>query len=262
MATELAKAYVQIVPSAQGIQGAISDVMNGEANSAGEKSGKSLASSLGGALKKGIIGLGVGKMIADGIGSASEFETGMAKVSTLFSGSAEEFGQLKEDILGLSSAYGIGAQELTEAAYSAESAGVKQEDLIYMLEHSAELAKAGFTDLDTALSATAKTMNAYGKDPAAADLRCRQSTDFYEACTAGQPLCDRERHEGQYRPFLGGRHHRGISRLQSGSRLSDRVWIAGVQDGSCYGLRTDPGRVCIDHASCNRDVGALCPPPL
>ena len=31
MATELAKAYVQIVPSAQGIQGAISDVMNGEA---------------------------------------------------------------------------------------------------------------------------------------------------------------------------------------------------------------------------------------
>lgn len=162
MATELAKAYVQIVPSAQGIQGAISDVMNGEAGSAGEKSGKSLAASLGGALKKGIVGLGIGKVLADSISGASEFETGMAKVSTLFSGSAEEFGQLKEDILGLSSAYGIGVQEMTEAAYSAESAGVKQEDLIYMLEHSAELAKAGFTDLDTALSATAKTMNAYG----------------------------------------------------------------------------------------------------
>ncbi len=160
MATELAKAYVQIVPSAQGIQGAISDVMNGEAGSAGEKSGKSLASSLGGALKKGIIGLGVGKVLADSIGNASEFETAMAKVSTLYSG--DNFSGLESDILKLSGAYGMSASMLAEAAYSAESAGVEAGDLSAMLEGAARLSVAGFTDVDTALSATAKTMNAYG----------------------------------------------------------------------------------------------------
>lgn len=162
MATELAKAYVQIIPSAQGIQGSITDALSGESKSAGTSSGKSLASSLVSSLKSTVVGLGIGKIISDGIADTSAFETGMAKVGTLFKGTGEEFLQLQEDILGLSSAYGISAQELTEAAYSAESAGVSQADLVYMLEHSAELAKAGFTDLDTALSATAKTMNAYG----------------------------------------------------------------------------------------------------
>ena len=162
MATELAKAYVQIIPSAQGIQGSITDALSGESKSAGTSSGKSLASSLVSSLKSTMVGLGIGKIITDGIADTSAFETGMAKVGTLFKGTGEEFLQLQEDILGLSSAYGISAQELTEAAYSAESAGVSQADLVYMLEHSAELAKAGFTDLDTALSATAKTMNAYG----------------------------------------------------------------------------------------------------
>lgn len=162
MATELAKAYVQIIPSAQGIQGSITDALSGESKSAGTSSGKSLASSLVSSLKSTMVGLGIGKIITDGIADTSAFETGMAKVGTLFKGTGEEFLQLQEDILGLSSAYGISAQELTEAAYSAESAGVSQADLVYMLEHSAELAKAGFTDLDTALSAAAKTMNAYG----------------------------------------------------------------------------------------------------
>lgn len=169
MATELAKAYVQIIPSAQGIGGSITNVLSGEGSSAGEKAGKNAAASFGKHLKGALIGLGLGKMIMDSIGNASEFETGMAKVGTLFAGTSEEFVQLQDDLLGLSSAYGISTQELTEAAYSAESAGVAQEDLIYMLEHSAELAKAGFTDLDTALSATAKTMNAYGEASGSAE---------------------------------------------------------------------------------------------
>ena len=39
MATELAKAYVQIVPSAQGIKGYITSVLSPEADSAGKKAG-------------------------------------------------------------------------------------------------------------------------------------------------------------------------------------------------------------------------------
>lgn len=163
MATELAKAYVQIIPSAQGIQGSIANVMNGEGASAGESAGQSFASSFGSMAKKALVGLGIGKIIKDAIGNASEFETSMAKVSTLFDTTqGVDFDTLQQDILDLSSAYGLGATTLAEAAYSAESAGVAMGDLTSMLEGSAKLAVAGFTDIDTALSATAKTMNAYG----------------------------------------------------------------------------------------------------
>lgn len=162
MATELAKAYVQIVPSAQGIQGSISSVLSGESASAGQQAGESIAGSLGKKLKGTLVGLGIGKMVMDAIGNASEFETSMAKVSTLFSGDTEQFAGLQTDILNLSSAFGLGATTLAEAAYSAESAGVPMEQLTAMLSGSAQLAVAGFTDIDTALSATAKTMNAYG----------------------------------------------------------------------------------------------------
>lgn len=103
------------------------------------------------------------------IGAASikvgaEFETSMAKTSTLFTGTDEELAQLNDDILRISSSTGLAASGLAEAAYSAESAGVAQENLANMLEQSAHLAAAGFTDVETALSATAKTMNAYGDE--------------------------------------------------------------------------------------------------
>ena len=94
--------------------------------------------------------------------AGASFESGMAKVSTLFSGTDEELQTLSDDILRLSSASGLAATDLTEAAYSALSASVPMEDLQTMLEQSSKLAAAGFTDIDTALSATAKTMNAYG----------------------------------------------------------------------------------------------------
>ncbi len=162
MATEIATAYVQIVPSAKGIQGSISSVLNGEATSAGSQAGEKIGSSLGSKLKGAIAALGIGKLIADGITHTSEFETAMAKVSTLFKGTGGEFDGLKSKVLELSSSYGLAATTLADAAYSAESAGVPMKDLGPMIEASAKLAVAGFTDIDTALSATAKTMNAYG----------------------------------------------------------------------------------------------------
>lgn len=101
----------------------------------------------------------LGKAVID---LGSDFESSMAKTKTLFNGTGEEFQQLQEDILNISSATGQSAKTLAEAAYSAESAGVAQEDLATMIEQSSKLATAGFTDVDTALSATVKAMNAYG----------------------------------------------------------------------------------------------------
>lgn len=99
----------------------------------------------------------------EALNAGTSLESGMAKVSTLFTGSEEELGALKEEIRGLSTASGLAADGLAEAAYSALSASVPAEQLGAILEKSTKLAAAGFTDVDTALSATAKTMNAYGQ---------------------------------------------------------------------------------------------------
>ena len=189
MATELAKAYVQIVPSAEGIEGAISSVMNGEAKSAGNSSGKNFAAGFGKIAGKAIAALGVGKIIADGITNAGAFETAMAKTSTLFTGTAEDFAALEQRIMSVSGETGMAATMLAEAAYSAESASVPMELLGDMIESSTKLAVAGFTDVDTALSATAKTMNAYGMDGADAMEQVQKvliQTQNYGITTVGE----------------------------------------------------------------------------
>ena len=46
MATELGKAYVQIIPSAKGISGSISEAIGGEATSAGKSAGLNLVGAI------------------------------------------------------------------------------------------------------------------------------------------------------------------------------------------------------------------------
>ena len=86
MATELGKAYVQIVPSAQGISGSISGVLGGEAEKAGKSSGDKAGNSLISSFKSTIVALGIGKIITDAVSDTGNFEEVMAKVSTLFTG--------------------------------------------------------------------------------------------------------------------------------------------------------------------------------
>lgn len=159
---DLGQAYVQIIPSADGIKGKIEEVLSPEADKAGKAAGASIGQQIGSFAKKAAVGIGIGKAISDSISNGMEFETAMAKASTLFTGTSEELGQLQSDILKMSSETGVAAAQLAEAAYSAESASVPMENLGTMIEASAKLATAGYTDIDTALSATAKTMNAYG----------------------------------------------------------------------------------------------------
>lgn len=52
----------------------------------------------------------------EALNSGMSFETSMAKVSTLFTGTDEEFGKLSDTILDLSSATGLAADGLAEAA--------------------------------------------------------------------------------------------------------------------------------------------------
>ena len=61
--TELAKAYVEIIPSATGIGGKISEALGGEVTAAGATAGQSLGKSLIGAVGKILAAAGIGKML-------------------------------------------------------------------------------------------------------------------------------------------------------------------------------------------------------
>lgn len=81
---ELAKAYVQIVPSADGIQGSISHIMGGEASSAGESAGTLLGTKLVGTLKKVIAAAGIGKVISDSLNLGGALQQSIGGIETLF----------------------------------------------------------------------------------------------------------------------------------------------------------------------------------
>lgn len=93
---ELAKAYVQIVPSAEGIQGSISRIMGGEASSAGESAGTLLGTKLVGTLKKVIAAAGIGKVISDSLNLGGALQQSIGGIETLFGAggrSIEEYAQ-------------------------------------------------------------------------------------------------------------------------------------------------------------------------
>jgi len=83
---ELAKAYVQIIPSADGIKGSISDVLSGEADEAGSKTGSSIVSKVKGA----IAAAGIGKALSATISEAANLQQSLGGIETLFKGSADK----------------------------------------------------------------------------------------------------------------------------------------------------------------------------
>ena len=87
--SDLGTAYVHIVPSAQGIAGSISKAIGGEAEQAGESSGKSFAEKFGSVAKKVIAAIGVGKLIGDALNEGGQLQQSLGGVETLFKGSAD-----------------------------------------------------------------------------------------------------------------------------------------------------------------------------
>nr|DAY92282.1 MAG TPA: tail tape measure protein [Caudoviricetes sp.] len=89
MATELGKAYVQIIPSAKGISGSITGAISPEANSAGQSAGLSLGSNLVKAATGIIAAAGIGKAIASSISEGGALQQSIGGIQTLFKDSAQ-----------------------------------------------------------------------------------------------------------------------------------------------------------------------------
>lgn len=107
------------------------------------------------------------------INLGSEFEQANAKASTLFGDAQVDMIQYQSNMLELSNKTGLAASELGNTMYDALSAGIPasddMSDALGFLEKNTKLAKAGFTDINTATTATAKVLNAYKMDVSETD---------------------------------------------------------------------------------------------
>lgn len=86
MITELAKAYVQIIPSAEGIQGRIQKEIEPEADSAGSSFGGKMV----GMIKKVIAAAAIGKALSASISEGAALEQSLGGIETLFKDSADK----------------------------------------------------------------------------------------------------------------------------------------------------------------------------
>lgn len=86
---ELGKAYVQIVPSAQGIKSALTEMFDEETDGLGEQTGQSIGQELVGTLKNVIVAAGIGKIISDSINMGGALQQSLGGVETLFKDSAD-----------------------------------------------------------------------------------------------------------------------------------------------------------------------------
>lgn len=82
----VARAYVQIVPSAEGIKGSITSALGGEASSAGSQLGSILSTGIKGAVVAGVAGLGA--IIGGALTEGGALQQSLGGVETLFKDSA------------------------------------------------------------------------------------------------------------------------------------------------------------------------------
>jgi pblA, putative len=90
VATQLGKAYVQIIPSAKGISGMIQKEIGGEVASAGTFAGESLGSNIVGTFKKIVAAAGIGKAFSAALSEGAALQQSLGGVETLFKDSADK----------------------------------------------------------------------------------------------------------------------------------------------------------------------------
>lgn len=93
---ELGKAYVQIVPSAQGISGSITSALSGESSKAGTDAGNTIASKIKGTLLKAGIGASIGVGIKKSLEAGGALQQSFGGLETIYgsaAGAAKKYAQ-------------------------------------------------------------------------------------------------------------------------------------------------------------------------
>lgn len=135
----------------------------------GFEGGSDRASAAMDALAQALVAAGVTasvKAITDALmdctQASMEFETAMAKVGTIADETQKPLGDMRNEILALSSETGKSVGELAEATYQAISASVATESAVDFVGTANKLAVGGFSDTTTAVDILTTAINAYG----------------------------------------------------------------------------------------------------
>lgn len=166
----IADYYIQIMPSAEGMSGELSKIMDEEAGSAGASASSSFGSKFSSGILKANLGAeaikAVSKATVDlgkaAISAGSEWESSFAQVQTIMDTSQMSTEDMSSAIQNLSNEMGISATELSSTVYNAISATGDTANSVELAAQASKLATAGFTDTGSALSVLTTAMNAYG----------------------------------------------------------------------------------------------------
>lgn len=89
MAGSIAKAYVQVIPSAEGIKGKLSGMLGGEVGAAGNSAGQTFGTSMIGKIKGLIAVAGIGKLLGESLQAGGAMQQSLGGIETLFKDSAD-----------------------------------------------------------------------------------------------------------------------------------------------------------------------------
>jgi len=178
---DIGKAYVQIVPSAEGISGSISNLLGGEADSAGKSAGNKIV----GSIKKVLVGAGIGATFKKAIDFGADLQQNLGGTEAVFGKYADSIQKTAQSAymnMGLSASdymatankmgslfQGSGVSqvkslEMTSEAMqrAADVASVMGIDTSMAMESIAGAAKGNFTMMDNlGVAMNATTLKAY-----------------------------------------------------------------------------------------------------
>jgi len=110
----LGTAYIQIVPSAQGISGKISGLLGGEVSVAGQAAGASLGRSMVGALTGVIAAAGIGTILKNALNAGGDLQQSFGGLDTIYGSAAEAAKKYSEEAVKA----GIASNTYAEQAVS------------------------------------------------------------------------------------------------------------------------------------------------
>lgn len=169
---ELAKAYVKIIPTTDGITAALTKELSGAGiSAAGITAGNLIASGITSALS------GIGSFVADSITAGAEFEQAMSEVKAISGATGDEFAALEEKAKQMGATTKFTASESAEAFKYMAMAGWDTEEMLNGIEGVMNLAAASGVDLAQTSDIVTDALTAFG-------LKAEDATHFADVLAA------------------------------------------------------------------------------
>ena len=174
---ELAKAYVQIIPSMEGVQQGIEDALNGGPGGMGDigaRAGDALGSALSAAFNK------AAAFIGDSIQTGMGFDSAMSQIAATMGTAVSEISEMREAAREMGSETNYSATQAAEGLNILAMSGYNAEKSMDMLGDVLHLAAAGSMEMSTAAADISGAMKGFDdatKDSAYyADLMAKGAT--------------------------------------------------------------------------------------